>query len=466
MRVHRIAGLLLAASLTLSACTSAARNQRNSFERYDEARLAALSEALKELPDGGSAADTPDNGLTGTLDLDQLVRQAEVHSPRLAAAYEKWRGAVAGITFSTALPDATFSYTEFIRSIETRLGPIERRFMLQQGVPNPGKLVAREEQAAGQAAAMQANFEATRLGLRESLVLAYIELQSLDARLEILRELAQTLRSIEEVIEARVTASLAPQSALLRVQVEAQRLESDAESLEKRRPAIAAALTAIVGTRVSSKAHAAALSKTLPANLPEEAKLVALAIDHPSVQEEFARMSIADAKVNEAGWMWVPDMFFGVEYQMVGKPDIPSAMLPNEYGEDAVAVTVGLTIPWQFHVNLSRGDMARAERQAAKFMVDQRRLDIHARLEQQLFAWSDAARLVELYDGTVLPKARQTLELVRSDFTADSATLTDVLDSERALLAAELSLVNSRVDLLKAEARIESIVARDLETIQ
>lgn len=466
MRLHIIIVLiLLAAGWTLSACTSVARNERVNFGRYDEERFAALSEALNELPESSVGQESTPEGLSGTLDLDQLIRQAEARSPKLAAAYEKWRGAVAGITVATTLPDATFSYTEFIRSIETRLGPIERRFMLQQKLPNPGKLVAREEQAVGEASAMRANFQATRLGLRESLLVAYVELQALDARLEILRQLAATLRSIEEVIEARVTASLAPQSALLRVQVEAERLESDAESLEKRRPSLASALTAIIGTRISPEARAEVLPSTPPSKLPDEAKMVALAIDHPSVQEEFARMAIADAKVDEAGWMWVPDIFFGVEYQMVGKPNIPSAMLPDEYGEDAVAVTVGISIPWQFHMNLARGDKARAERQAAGFMVDQRRLDIEARLEAQLFEWNDAARLIELYDQTVLPKARQTLELVRSDFTADEATLTDVLDSERALLAAELSLINARVSLLKAEARIESIVSRDLETI-
>ncbi|MCF6227760.1 MAG: TolC family protein, partial [Planctomycetes bacterium] len=96
---------------------------------------------------------------------------------------------------------------------------------------------------------------------------------------------------------------------------------------------------------------------------------------------------------------------------------------------------------------------------------EQRRLDIQARLEGQLFAWEDASRLIELYDETVLPKARQTLELIHNDFTTDKATLTDVLDSERMLLASELSLINAHVDLLSARARMESIVATDLATL-
>lgn len=466
MQVQRIMIVLVAAGWLLSACTSAASRERDAFDGHDAARVQKLAEAFANMPESAGGETPVAPALKGTLELEQLIRQAEARSPRLAAAYEKWRGAVAGITVATALPDATFSYSEFIRSIETRLGPIERRFMLSQRVPNPGKLVARQEQAAGEASAMRANFEATRLGLRESLLVAYFDLQALDARKAILLELAETLRAIEQIVEARVTANLAPQSALLRVQVEATKLESEAETLEKRRPALTSALAAIVGVSVDKGARAPALPDNLDGDLPDRARLTVYAIDHPSVREEFARVAVAEARVNEAGWMWVPDVTFGLEYQMVGIPDVPKSMRPDGYGEDAVSFTVGLTIPWQFHVNMARGDVARASEQAARFMVDQRRLDMQARLDNQLFAWEDAARLVELYDETVLPKARQTLELVRNDFTADRATLTDVLDAERELLAAELSLINARVNLMKARARIESIVARDLETIE
>lgn len=454
--------ILSVALLALGACTSSASRER---EAFDNARWQHLADALEHQPAANTkAVNQPESRLSGELKLEELIRLSELHSPRLAAAYEKWRGSVRGITAATALPDATFTYTEFIRSIETRLGPIERRFMLQQMVPNPGKLVAREEQAASGAAAMRSNFEATRLGLREALVVAFVDLQALDERLRILDRLVEILASIELVVEARVTASLAPQSALLRVQVELERLRSERTSLDKRRPALAAALSAIVGSKVADNATAPPLAREA-APLPEDARLAALALDHPSVQEQFARAAIADAKVTETGWMWVPDLMFGFEYQMVGIPDIPASMRPDEYGEDAWAFSVGLTIPWQVHVNLARGDMARAEESAAKFMVEQQRLDLQAKLAGQQYAYRDAARLIELYDETVLPKARQTLELVQNDYTADRASLTDVLDAERALLASELSLINARADLLKARARLESIVARDLETI-
>lgn len=460
MRVLLICAL---AVIGLSACTTAASTERQNFESYDPEVVGRISSAMDDLPD--AAEDLAQHGqITGQLSLDKLIEQSELHSPKLAAAYHKWRAAVSGITVATKLPDATFTYSEFIRSIETRLGPIDRRFMIRQMVPNPGKLAARQEQAAGQARAMRANSEATRLGLREMLVLAYVNLQALDARLEIVNKLADNLRLIEPIIEARVTTNMAPQSALLRIQVEAERLESNARTMEKRRPAMLAMLSAIVGQPIDAKSKTPALTASKLMKLPKSGVLSALALDHPSVQKEFAQVAIAQAKVSETGWMWVPDLIFGVEYQMVGVPDMPT-MRPEGYGEDAVSVTVGLTIPWQVHINKARGDMAAAQETAARFMVEQRRLDMQAKLEGEVFAWEDAVRLIELYDETVLPKARQTLELIHNDFTTDKATLTDVLDAERMLLASELSLINAHVDLLNARARLESIVAKDLATL-
>lgn len=451
--------ILSAALLALGACTSAASRERDAF---DDARWQHLADALEHQPAAsGAPREQPESRLSGELQLEELIRLAELHSPRLAAAYEKWRGSVRGITAATALPDATFSYSEFIRSVDTRLGPIERRFMFEQMVPNPGKLVAWEEQAAGEAAAMRSNFEATRLGLREALVVAFVDLQALDERLRILDRLVEILSTVELVVETRVTASLAPQSALLRVQVERELLRSERATLEQRRPSLAAALSAIVGAKVADNATAAALPRGAAGPLPEDAKLAAFAMDHPSVQEQFARAAVAGAKVTETGWMWVPDLIFGFEYMI----ELNDMMIPPGVAKDGWGFTVGLTIPWQVHVNLARGDMARAEESAAKFMVEQQRLDLQARLAGEQYAYRDAARLIELYDETVLPKARQTLELVQNDYTADRASLTDVLDAERALLASELSLINARADLLKARARLESIVARDLATI-
>lgn len=440
----------------IAACTSSASHERRVFREFDPEQAARIAAALDQ------ASEPPPVATGGVLSLPALIREAELRSPRLAAAYQKWRASVSGITTSTALPDARLSYTYFMNSIDERVGPIEHRLMLEQMVPNPGKLVARQEAAAGNARAMRANFEAARLGLREQLLTAWADLQALDSRIAVIERMAEILRDIEQVVEARLTAGLAPQSAMLRIQVEAERLESDARTLERRRPALISALEAVTGVALPADARVDPAPGGAAAELPRRAALLAHTLAHPTLEAEFAKVAIASARVDEAGWMWVPDFMFGFEYMVMDRMENRMA----DEGRQAIGLTAGITIPWQFHVNAARGNAAQAEKQAARFMVEQQRLDLASRLAAQEYAYSDTARLIDLYAETVLPRARQTLELIRADFTAARATLTDVLDAERSLLAAELSLVNARADLLKARARIQSLIARDLETVE
>lgn len=465
MSIARVIAGALTLPLLLVACTSAASNQRRYFEEAE-----ALRKSADALPGPGAGAPPKEPSRIPTADkgevtLEELAREAELHSPQLAAAFEKWRASVERITVATDLPPAMFGYAEFIRSLETRLGPIERRFMFDQTVPNPGKLVFREEAAAGEAAAMKANFEAARLGVREAVSVAYIDVQALDRRAEILSRMAELLASVESVVETRIAVNLAPQSMLLRVQVEKERVRSDLESLRLRRPAMVSMLVAASGVALQPDVKLEPLPEQWGEELPDQALLTALALEHPSLQMDLAKVAVARAKRGEATWMWVPDFMFGLEYQMIGDPDVPAMMRPDEAGEDTVAVRFGISIPWGVHAHLARGNAAEAEERAARYLVEQRKLDLRARLDGQLFASRDADRMASLYDETVLPKARQTLELVQADFVADRATLTDVLDAERMLLASELALVNARADQLRSRARLASLVGRDLSNL-
>jgi cobalt-zinc-cadmium efflux system outer membrane protein len=451
--------ILLVTGLLAAACTSTARHERTVFHAEDERRYAGIATALSN-----SSGDTAPSMLndSGVLHLDTLLHEAEVRSPRLAAAFETWRAAVSGITTSTALPDARLSYRHFMNSIDARVGPVEHMVVLEQMVPNPGKLAARQRGAASSAAAARSNFDEIRLSIREQVILAYADVQALDARIVITARIAELLRDIEGVVESRVRANLASQSALLRVQVEAERLESDLVGLSQRRQSLLTALEAASGVLLPPDAQVESLPSGLPNTLPPRPVLVALVLDHPSVQAEFAKRGVAAARLDEAKWMWAPDMMFGVEYMVMDRME--SRM--GDGGRHGLGFMAGITVPWQFHVNAARTDQARAMERAARHTIEQTRLDLLVRLDAQRYAHDDAMRLVELLDQSVLPKARQTLELVRADFTTDRATLTDVLDAERSLLAAELSLINARTDLIKARARLRTLVAAQLDALE
>jgi outer membrane protein TolC len=323
-----------------------------------------------------------------------------------------------------------------------------RRVMLQQVLPNLGKLDARHARASANAASLAAAYEAERLAVHERIQIAHANLQSLAARQAIIVRLAQALRAIEMIIQARVTTDLVPLSTLLRVQTEVERLESDARTLGQQRLAEISALAAGVGLRIPTDVDLPLLP-TLAHTLPPHAELSHDLHEHPEILERIARSHAAAAQLREARWARIPDLQLGLEFE----PD------PSRLG-----ATIGITIPWQRHVLDARVAQAQAEQDQADAELAQRRLDLEARLERALFAHTDAIRVIALQEQTVLPKARQSLDLLLTDFKSDRAGLTDVLDGERSLLAAELALVEARAALLVARARLDALTGHRLDT--
>ena len=106
---------------------------------------------------------------------------------------------------------------------------------------------------------------------------------------------------------------------------------------------------------------------------------------------------------------------------------------------------------------------AEADRMAALLVIAQKRLDLHAELDAMLFELADAERMLRLLGTSILPKARQALELIQGDFSAGRAGLTDVISAWQAWLGGELSLIRARAEALKSRAAVESLTGLALK---
>ena len=76
------------------------------------------------------------SGLTG------YVATALERHPQIRAAFERWRASVYRISEARRWPEPTISFRYFVRSVETRVGPQQARFGVQQAFPWPTKLTA------------------------------------------------------------------------------------------------------------------------------------------------------------------------------------------------------------------------------------------------------------------------------------------------------------------------------------
>lgn len=450
-----IRNLALLFPLALTGC-AAVSAERARFDSTPAPDVHALSSALDEVMQNGQQA--PEPAAETKASLAAILRMSQTRSPFLAAAYYRWKAAVASIDTAFEMPEGMVEYREFMQAESANIRRMDERrsVMVSQMFPNPGKVAAKQDMLAAEAGSMADEFNAVRRELRQRVIEAYVDIQALDARARVLQELTALAKGLEALMEPMVETGQATQADLLRMQVEREELESDLASLALRRPALVKVLEAASGVKLAPDVIVDALPVVRRASLPSRAEQLVALDTHPMLQMSHAQARVADAKVIESRWMWVPDFFVAAEWMQMNVPgDMPF--------ESAVAFRVGMTIPWSFGANAARSNAAEAERMAARLVVAQKRLDLTAELEAMLFELADAERMLGLLGGSIVPKARQALELIQADFSSGRAGLTEVLSVWRTWLGGELSLIRARSEALKSRAAVEALIGTELK---
>lgn len=387
---------------------------------------------FEESPPGLGSPD-----FSGEVAVQTLVAHAMDRHPRVAAAHREWTSAVTAIGASRKWPDPML---ESMTVIQSRANLMQDGFLLQQQLPNPWELNAMEDEAAAMALTRRLAFYDTVLQVRRDIESAYAAVQALDARLAVMQELQALLESLELRIEANVEAR---QTDLLRAQTERDEIASEIESERLMRPALLAMLATASGT-----GQLGDITVTPLASAPEDppgdrADLLVFAARHPMVAMGQGMALVQEHRLKAAKAMRIPEVAVGVGYQ-IGQDGM----------SDAMSLRVGVSIPWQTGSLDAKEGSIRQLAEAELRKSDDVLLMLASEMDMELFRLADARRMHALYQDRLLPRARQTMELVIAEFTTGRASLTDVLDAERAVLAGELVQVRARLDARVALARL------------
>ncbi len=399
--------------------------------------------------------------LTPGASADEFVRYALYHSPKVEAAYQRWVAAAERLPQARSLPDPRVNFGFFLDEVETRTGAQQARVGVSQSFPWPGLLGDREDAAAMAARASWRRFEAARLEVTERVVETLHEVAYLDAAVRITGENLELLSSFEEVLRARYRVGAGSHPELVRVQVELGQLEDRLAQLTAMRPTYVADLNA-------------ALNRTTDAEVSTLAELPGrvASVDGPGLAEIARRSSpvllALDERVEEqrvlsevARKEGLPGFTVGLDY-IVTDEAINSSIA--ESGDDPVLLSFGITVPlWR-----DKYDAGVREALARRLAVSHERVDeanrIAASIQRAWFEHTDAHRRVELFETTLIPKARESLRASLAGFRAGSTSFLDLLDTERTLLEFAVSAERARADRGQALARLNRQVGEDVPT--
>ncbi len=383
---------------------------------------------------------------------DQLVEYAQLNNAELEQHYWEWRSAIEQIpqdgTQTTTLNVAAgTSITHGRASWGSSTLALSNDPMTD--IKWPGKLDAAARQTLENARATGRRFIKAKYDLRNKVLSAYYD-YTLNAELiRLERTNQQLLRTTATITEARNGAGISGQQDVLKASNEVDMSGNDLANMESQLPSQRSAINALLGRAADS---AMPVPAELPASRPllgGDGELVDLAAkQNPELIALADEIRGRGEGIRLAKLQYVPDFnlsigtdLMGVTQSLLGQATLP--ILRYQALNAAVA-------------------QAEANLRAAEAMRRQAGNDLTAQVVTDITIIRDADRQLALFEHTILPRAQQVVSVGRSAYETGHASLLDLLDDQRSLIAIERLVAKLKIMRETHLAELEAITTSDL----
>ena len=407
------------------------------MKRFIFCPVVQLVAVLGAAPAAGAAQGTP--ALPSPLGLADVIRIAAERRDEIGAARARIRAGEARPAIVSALADPMLSPS--LDHLPFMLGGADVSVTIEQQIPLSG--IRQHRRASALAAVDRLRAEATRttLDVGVEAANAYLMLQERRRTAALVTEQLAFARDVVSAANARYASGTAPQSDVLRAEVEVARLQARARALVSEVRGAEAMLNTSLALDAELPVPALApLMVTKP--VPTWASIKAALTSRPELAAAQAEVTRAEAEVQI-----MRDMFRPMAAIRTG----PSYTMAEGRGWMAM---VGISLPiWRGKL---RAGVAEAE--AMRAMAD---ADVRAMT--RMIAGQAATALSQLQAAhdrqaaittDVLPRARMAIEPAVAAYAAGQLPLVSVIETIQALWLVQSELITADTELGLAWARL------------
>lgn len=378
------------------------------------------------------------------LTLEQAWQMALAQHPNLRSALAERDAASALARQAGAWPNPEVSaLVEDTRS-ETRT----TTWQWSQPIEGLGKRAARVEAAQWAQRQAEADVPARQASLRAKLNLAFHAALSAQERVSLAVELGRLASQAREAAELRVAAGKAPPIEEVKARVAEVQAVSSQRSAQGAWHAAWQGLQQAVGGPL---AQAEGVQGD-PAQLPDAARWQSV-----SMQPDGA------ATIRRAELEWSRQRALAEVERTRARPDVMLQLgvkRDAQWGRNQPVVGIALPLPvWDRNEGaitaaLRQADRAEADLQSTRIRIQAEAAEALAQLESAV----EAARTLR---DTVLPAARQALDIASKGYELGKFGMLEVLDAQRTLFDVRHQALASTEQAFRAEARLIELFGQD-----
>lgn len=326
---------------------------------------------------------------------------------------------------------------------------------LSQRLPFPGKRGLRREVAAKDAESVGYAYRETANRVVRDVKLAYYDLARVMESTRLTERNKQVLEQFLDIAASRYAVGQRDQADVLKAQTQVSKMEDELIRLGRERPAMAAELNRILGRRFD-----VAVPVPEPLRLQKRA-LHLEALNETAVKERpqlLALQSLIDraAKaLDVAKKDYYPDFDLKLAY---GQRD----RMPDGTGRDDLAsLTVAVNLPiWRESKVDPRVAEAAAMRYQAIDLYQAQQNEVSAKLRQQVAAAEQGPKPARLYDTSILPQARLTVESSLPAYKVGRVDFLTLLDNQMAVFNVEIDYATTVANYNKALAEVDLLIGK------
>lgn len=395
--------------------------------------------------------------------IQEYLQQAALNNAGLKAAFEEWKAALEKVPQAKALPDPRFTYSYFIKEVETRVGPQQQRLSLTQTFPWFGTIEARSDAAAAGAQAARKRYDARKLELFNQVKEGFYEYVYLRMAIEIARDSVELVRHFEEVARTKYVTAEAGHPDLIRAQMELARLADRLETLEQLRGPIVAQLNAILNRPIAASLPWPQAESYRELSLDRDRVFEALQRENPQLQAMDLDVEHARHQITLAKKRFYPDLSVGLDWI-----DTDNAAMSGvrDSGKDPVILMFGMNLPiWR----KSYGAAELQARAQARWLTHQKTdmtNGLLARTERVLYDFEDSGRKIRLYGDVLVPKAEELVGASESAYSAGTVDFLSLIDAEQTLLRHRLEYQRALTNRQQRLAELEMLAGTDLSGVE
>ncbi len=377
--------------------------------------------------------------------LEAVLRLTAAQNPMVQAAAQRWQAATHRRAQVVSLPDPKIEASYFIRQVDDRW-----MLSLSQEIPYPGKLRLGGRMADTAAQAAHLRYQAAiRNALAEAKEM-YFELYYIDRAQDITAAIKTLYERYAALAAGGTDVGKTKLPETFRAESQRAQLGYDLLLLHEMRATEAQRLRSIMGLRGES---AIGPTEDVATPVPLGTSLEALSVVAERHNQE---LLAAGVEVERAGYQVklarqapIPDLMIGASY---------TDMLEVPSNSNPLGVTVGLSLPLWFGKYRAMEQEARAMEAAMKSEQVAAQAQVRSDLARAYFRLKNASRLVQLYNDTLVPQARQALRSVEALYRTGEATLAAMLELTATVHNFELARLRATADYYQNVARIERVL--------